>query len=69
MPKVRVAAVPMPGLIRLRKAKGLTLMQLGSKSELDVSHLRKIELGEIRLDVVRARMIARVLDCAIEDLF
>lgn len=49
-------------LVKLRNKIGLTQEQLAHKAELNVSHLRKIEKGEINTGIGNVYRIAKTLD-------
>ena len=59
---------PLKGLMMRREFHNMTQGQAGVLIGVSQSHYRKVELGETRLDVHRAKKLAEALDCSIEDL-
>ena len=59
---------PLQGLRERRIFRNITQQELADAIGVSQSHYRQIEIGGVRLDVHRARVLARKLDCMIEDL-
>lgn len=60
--------VPLNGLHVRRKAKGYSLEAIGALIGVNKAHMGKIEKGIVRLDIVRAAVIANHLGCDIGSL-
>ena len=56
------------GLRERRTFRRITQTDMARLIDLRQSHYRRIETGEIRLDIHRALVLARALDCTIEEL-
>ena len=59
---------PLLGLRERRLFHNKTQGQMGEVIDVSQSHYRQFEEGTVRLDVHRAKKLADVLDCRIEDL-
>jgi DNA-binding XRE family transcriptional regulator len=53
----------------MREAAGMNQAELGALIGVNKSHASKLELGQVRLDIVRARVLAQRFACPIESLF
>jgi transcriptional regulator with XRE-family HTH domain len=60
--------VPLHGLRERRLFRNISQVSMAALIDLQQSHYRRIETGEIRLDVHRALVLARSLGCSIEEL-
>lgn len=59
---------PLNGLREKRIFRGLTQAAAATVIGVNQSHYRKIETGEVRLDLIRAKKLADWLDCSLEEL-
>jgi len=59
---------PLRGLKVRREFRRINQQQLADVIGVQQSHYRQFEIGNVRLDVHRALMLARVLSCSIEEL-
>lgn len=59
---------PLKGLLSRREFRGMTQVDAGKAIGVTQSHYRQIELGNVRLDIYRAKILADLFDCHIEDL-
>jgi transcriptional regulator with XRE-family HTH domain len=60
---------PLVGLRKRREAAGLTQEEAGKRLSVNKSQYGKFEMGVTRLDIHRAAILAKLLGCAIEELF
>lgn len=61
--------LPMRGLAQRRKARGVSQETAASWIGMTKQGLHRIETGAARLDVVKARQLAKGLSCSVEELF
>lgn len=59
---------PLRGLRERRIFRRLNQQHLAEVIGVTQSHYRQFEVGNVRLDVHRALLLARVLNCSIEEL-
>lgn len=59
---------PLLGLRQRREFHGLTQGAAAAIIGVNQGHYRKIEMGEVRIDVHRAHFLALAFDCSIEQL-
>lgn len=59
---------PLVGLRERRLFRRLTQQDMADEIGVTQSHYRQFEAGGVRLDLQRAKTLATVLECTIEDL-
>lgn len=59
---------PLVGLQARREFRNITQVAAGKAIGVTQSHYRQFEQGTVRLDIYRAAVLARMLDCHVEDL-
>lgn len=59
---------PLNGLRSRREFRRLSQSEIGQLIGVNQSHYRRLENGEVRLDVIRARQLAIFFGCSIEEL-
>lgn len=59
---------PLPGLRAARIAAGVSMADLGAAIGVNKSHMSKIELGQTRLDLGKAAILARALGITIDSM-
>lgn len=58
--------VPLPGLTHWRVHFGETRLTAGERIGVNASHMRKLELGTVRLDLARAKVLADAYSVPVE---
>ena len=56
-------------LKELRKAKGVSQAQLAFEADIQIAQISRIERGIINTSIVNAKLIAKILDIPLKDLF
>lgn len=56
------------GLKLRREQSDFTQTDLADAIEVTQSHYRKLEAGQVRLDIYRGSVLAKMLGCSIDDL-
>lgn len=59
---------PLNGLKERREFRRLSQTEVGEVIGVNQSHYRRLENGEVRIDVIRAKKLADYFGCSIEDL-
>lgn len=59
---------PLNGLRERRLFRGITQTEMADEIDVNQSHYRQIETGNVRLDIYRAKKLADKLDCIIDEL-
>jgi transcriptional regulator with XRE-family HTH domain len=59
---------PLYGLKERREFRRLSQTEIGQLIGVNQSHYRRLENGEVRLDIIRAKLLADYFNCSIEEL-